>query len=663
MLRQLLSSTIQQAHAQVSKMETTMEARQVIQDTAKVKPVRPRQVPASSRSTNTPIQPCIEDTHQRISPPVAMEARQTIQVTAEAKSVRPRWGPVSLQGKPGSVAIQPHVEDTDNLSEVADMEGMEVDAHQVTAPAIADYTSNKPQSGRTATHMLRRQGAVTDLDLLAHVVSTCGSNEFSQQILSTSIPSLTSRATTTVNSNANLAYQGKMPAPTHNMDKEELEDQPAFPVKVVGHDKFKVVASMANDVQSDNEFNQLIFEEVQAGSKCKHPDCDDANYVTSSKVEDFNDEYFNIEDCNLNSCMLPAKELLTMEWTNQRHQRLTGMQTKNHNRQAPQKVKYLQKGPQARPAMGKLWTKAIIPTLLVWAGSLADSWTISDDELIQSLQIIILTIAPDFEDLNDIHPGMVIFNIVLCVNNSASGAATLDPLQLLLITHFLVLDPEIGVPSLAQAQELCSKLLEGFAFLYVDQDSRKPENIFWSYFILFLLGHAHLRPCADSPDVPKLKIRELKKIGVKGVLALCCAVLHHTLSLFKTSKLQIDVKYMSFRKAVIKIPLKVNKMTRKELSAVSAFSKQNCGPHTRQYAIAINKHDNAMLHDIIVGVTILMPCSMDAVSEEGSFQHGEDDVDDLIAALFIDRISSFGCDLILSLPLSQVTHWQLQSFN
>ncbi|KIN97123.1 hypothetical protein M404DRAFT_161325, partial [Pisolithus tinctorius Marx 270] len=202
-----------------------------------------------------------------------------------------------------------------------------------------------------------------------------------------------------------------------------------------------------------------------------------------------------------------------------------------------------------------------------------------------------------------------------------------------LITHFLVSDPEISMLSLAQAQELCSKLLEGFTFLYVDQDSCKPENIFQSYFVLFLLGHMHLRPCADSPDVPKLKIRELKKIGIKGALALCCAALHHTLSLFKTGKLQIDIKYTSFRKAAIKIPLKVNKVTGKELSAVSAFSKQNCGPCTRQYAIAINKHDNAMLRDIIVGATILIPCSMDAISEEGSFQHREDDVNDLIATL------------------------------
>ena len=38
-----------------------------------------------------------------------------------------------------------------------------------------------------------------------------------------------------------------MPAPTHYMDKEELRDQPAFPVKVVGHDNFEVSILMQID--------------------------------------------------------------------------------------------------------------------------------------------------------------------------------------------------------------------------------------------------------------------------------------------------------------------------------------------------------------------------------------------------------------------------------
>ena len=49
--------------------------------------------------------------------------------------------------------------------------------------------------------------------------------------------------------------------------------------------------------------------------------------------------------------------------------------------------------------------------------------------------------------------------------------------------------------------------------------------------------------------------------------------------------------------------------------------------------MAIDKHDNAVLHDIVAGATVLIPYSMDGMLEEGNFQYEEDNVDDLIAAL------------------------------
>ena len=187
--------------------------------------------------------------------------------------------------------------------------------------------------------------------------------------------------------------------------------------------------------------------------------------------------------------------------------------------------------------VGGMWAKDIIPALLLWAGSLADPWTISDDELMRTLRIIILAIAPGFEDLNDIRPGTAIFNTVLLVlftllfdscflgqayQRLCQWRSNFGSTAITLITHFLVSDKKIGVPSLGEIQGLCSELLEDFEFLYLDQDFRKPENIFRSPFVLFLLGHAHLRPCADSPDVPELKIEDLKKLGIKGALALTC---------------------------------------------------------------------------------------------------------------------------------------------
>jgi len=45
----------------------------------------------------------------------------------------------------------------------------------------------------------------------------------------------------------NIFNQRKTHALTHYVDGEELEDQPAFPVKVVGHDNLKVCLLMQID--------------------------------------------------------------------------------------------------------------------------------------------------------------------------------------------------------------------------------------------------------------------------------------------------------------------------------------------------------------------------------------------------------------------------------
>ena len=76
--------------------------------------------------------------------------------------------------------------------------------------------------------------------------------------------------------------------------------------------------------------------------------------------------------------------------------------------------------------------------------------------------------------------------------------------------------------SLKQVKGLCSDLLKGLTFLYSNQDSEKPENLFQSCFVLYLLGHAHLRPCGGAPDIPELRIGDPKETGIKGALALTC---------------------------------------------------------------------------------------------------------------------------------------------
>ncbi|KAI6042370.1 hypothetical protein EDC04DRAFT_2660085 [Pisolithus marmoratus] len=334
---------------------------------------------------------------------------------------------------------------------------------------------------------------------------------------------------------------------------------------------------MDYDAESDNEFNQPIYEEVQTGLKHKQSDHDDDGYVMSSKVEDFNDGY---KDHKLQFHMGPAKDPCVKMTNDEKKVKVE----KDVDQELEQASSMTTRGKASKchcqknlPSVlmeDRVWSKIIMPALLVWAGSLADPWMISDDKLMQLLQTIIMATFPDFPNLDEICPGMLMFTI--WHSNFGSTAITI-------ISHFLVSDLNSAVPSPPEA-------------------------------------------CA-SPNMLKLIFEDLKRTGIKGVLALTCTVLHHTLTLYNEGMLDLNVM-VAPRKA--KMPLKMNKATGKESSTTLMFSEQNCGSHTRQYADAIAKHDDATLCEILVGATILTPGSEQVISEEGTVQSEEKDTATLL---------------------------------
>ncbi|KAI6008639.1 hypothetical protein EDC04DRAFT_2906932 [Pisolithus marmoratus] len=401
------------------------------------------------------------------------------------------------------------------------------------------------------------------------------------------IPSLMTGSTTFVSSNPCL--ERKMLVPTYYTEGEELEDQPVSPIKVVA-------MGMDYDAESNNEFNQPIYEEAQTGLKCKQSDRNDDGYVTSSEVEDSND---GDEDHDLHFHMGPAEDLSVKMTINGKKVKVN----KDTVQELGQASSMMTRGKASKhhcqkdlPSVlmeDRAWVKIIMPTLLVWAGSLADPWTILDDKLVQSLQTIITTTFPDFLHLDEICPGMLMFTI-WCSN---FGSTTI-----IVISHFLVLDLDSAVLSRPEVQSKCSKLLDNLAFLYSDQQTLNLKTIFQLYFVLFLLGHAHIQACT-SPNTLKLVFEDLKRTGIKGALALTCAALHHTLTLYNEGMLDLNTM-VAPRKA--KMPLKMNKATGKESTTALMFSKQNCGSCTRQYADTIAKHDDATLCEILLGATVLI---------------------------------------------------------
>ncbi|KAI6046552.1 hypothetical protein EDC04DRAFT_2597992 [Pisolithus marmoratus] len=622
-------------------METTMEVRQATQDTTKVKPVRPRQVPTSQgRLTDVPVLPHVEvagmevEAHQETGPAVVMDARQVpTHNTTGARPIRQRQEP-QIQGRHMSTPVQACVENTENESKA----DVEVETHQ--GPVVADHTSSQLWSGRTASHMLRRQGVmyllvdtparevIWDDPLDNHVhhwiktVPATRAMAFRSQSKRThpSIPSLTTDATTASSASSkgpahNRTFQDdQTPVPAHYMDEEV--DQLSFHVKAVGHKESKFIASTVNNVESNKVFDQPIYEEELAGSKCKHLDCDDVNYVTSSEVEDFNDGDVEVDDSNVNFGVWPAKELHVTRMVNNGIKKLkaekdagqeseeknttvgrvfltgtngTGKCHRTKNRDLPSEL-----------TEEKLWAKQIMLALLLWAGSLADPWNISDDNLA---------------------------NQCLCMwcNNFTSTGINI-------IAHYLISNPEIGVPSSANVKKMCSALLKDLAFIYLDQDTSKSMNAFQSHFILFLLAHTHLCPCAGCLDIPQLKTKDLKKWGIKGVTAIICSVLEQTIHMFQMGKLQLDTMSM-YGRVVVKLPIKLNPVSGKESTTMPKFSEDKWGSSTRQYFALIDKCNNAALCDIVSGATAFTSLTLESLSEDGSNEDLAGDVDEAIDAL------------------------------
>ena len=83
----------------------------------------------------------------------------------------------------------------------------------------------------------------------------------------------------------------------------------------------------------------------------------------------------------------------------------------------------------------------------------------------------------------------------------------------------------------------------------------------------------------------------------------------------------------------------------KESSTATMFSEQNCGSCTRHFIQAIERRDDIILSNIVVGATALIPSTLDALWEEEKSQD-EEDIGKLIAALC--KLFGYLCALLTS---------------
>ena len=185
--------------------------------------------------------------------------------------------------------------------------------------------------------------------------------------------------------------------------------------------------------QSDDEFASPIFSQAQTGSKRKHTGHTTGEYVTTSELDEGDDEasegYNEVTDegrgCGrMTSAVGLLVRLITVLIFVDRQTNIVVDNAGNK----PQTIKlessagtnsigggrthYINRDLPSVLQEDRKWTKVILPALLVWAGSLGDPWMIPDQDLVRVLCIIISAVDPQYGDLNAIRPGEPIFVLV-----------------------------------------------------------------------------------------------------------------------------------------------------------------------------------------------------------------------------------------------------------
>ncbi|KAL4072697.1 hypothetical protein V8B97DRAFT_2023439 [Scleroderma yunnanense] len=498
---------------------------------------------------------------------------------------------------------------------------------------------------------------------------------------SSTIPSLTTKATSVSSSVSNIDAVYKKThrelvvstTITHaNPESDDKFDQSIFKVAYTTSLPQAVSTTIPHaNPESDDEFGQSIVEAAQTSLKHKHTSHNSTEYITS-EVEEMDDDGSDISIYDRNakpesgvttlvcllvhlSPMLTYVELQTKISINKPVKKAKTSNDLQHGATDTlaedlgqsvlagtmpyqmssigtnsRHVHYVNNDLPAELQEDRQWMKHIIPTFLVWVGSLSNLWVIPDQELMCVLQIVVTTICPNFQDLTAIHPRVPIF--VLAVQQLTLWCSNFGSTAIALVAHFLVLssnNAETDEPSTTQT--ICNELLEDFAFLYQDLDAMTPANAFQSHFILHLLASVHLWSCIGCSNISRLSTDMLTEQGIKEAIALCCSVLKCAIHLFESSDLQVDDQNSTCGKPTLKTPLKLNKISRKESSNSFAFSEQHWGPCTWQYVTLITKHDDAVLKDIVAMANALIMPSMMEMSEDSSFQ-GDQMAEDIAKA-------------------------------
>ncbi|KAG2029775.1 hypothetical protein BDR03DRAFT_987531 [Suillus americanus] len=247
------------------------------------------------------------------------------------------------------------------------------------------------------------------------------------------------------------------------------------------------------------------------------------------------------------------------------------------------------KPPAQPPAMqaDQHWAKTFLPTIMMWAGTYEDIWSIPDDVLLHHVQLVFNVVYHELK-IVVVHGGVTAQCISEWRSNFGSTA-------IVIIVNFLARNTDCN------SSELASSLLASWAFLYEDPDNINPLTAYRSPFILQLYGRAHLSAINGYVEVPSLDLGALAMIGTSRVLALSAAALECALGMILCKELKVQEILLSASRGnfMIKLPKVLNKATGKKTNAPFLFSAARWPKATNSYIKSISSKPSGYVEAMV----------------------------------------------------------------
>ncbi|KAG0701184.1 hypothetical protein DFH29DRAFT_806650 [Suillus ampliporus] len=159
------------------------------------------------------------------------------------------------------------------------------------------------------------------------------------------------------------------------------------------------------------------------------------------------------------------------------------------------------------------WTKKYLPTVMLWAGSYEDLWTIPDEVLLLHAQLIFNVVYKELK-INLVHGGVV---HSLTAQHISEWQSNFGSTAIVIILDFLTQNSD------CDPVELTKSLLVDYAFLFEDPDKPSPLTTYHSPFVLQLLGTVHLNAINGYVEVPELDTHMFATRGMSRVITVSAA--------------------------------------------------------------------------------------------------------------------------------------------